>query len=86
MQNYARQAPVSATIDYRFLAERFQIAGGNIKNVILNAAFLAAEDGGVIEMEHVLRGTRREYEKIGKLWNENLYEQPPQGGGAPAEE
>ncbi|MCP4663259.1 MAG: ATP-binding protein, partial [bacterium] len=61
---FPRQAPVSDAVDYELLAERFRLAGGNIRNIVLNAAFLAAQNGGVIEMGHILRGARREYEKI----------------------
>ena len=68
--HFPREAPISDEIDYELLAKKFPIAGGNIKNIVLNAAFFAAENGGVIEMQHILRGTQREYEKIGKLWTE----------------
>jgi ATP-dependent 26S proteasome regulatory subunit len=74
--HFPQEAPVSDGIDYEFLSKQFQIAGGNIKNIVLNAAFLAAEDGGTIKMEHILCGTRREFEKIGKLWNENNFMHP----------
>ena len=53
-------------IDYVRLA-RLEIAGGNIRNVALNAAFLAAADGGRVRMEHLLHAARREYAKIDKL-------------------
>jgi hypothetical protein len=43
------------------LAKRFKLAGGNIKNIIVNAAFLAAEDSGVIGMEHVIKAAKREF-------------------------
>jgi len=68
--HFPAEAPVSAAIDYEFLARKFQIAGGNIKNIVLNAAFYAAENGGEIGMESILRGAKREFEKVGKLWNE----------------
>lgn len=72
--HFPEQAPVSGNIDYDFLAKRFQVAGGNIKNIILNTAFLAAEKSEEITMEHILHSVKREFEKIGKLWNEeNLY-------------
>jgi AAA+ superfamily predicted ATPase len=74
--HFPREAPVDADLDYEWLAQQFQITGGNIKNVVLNAAFFAAADGGVIGMAHVLRGARREFEKIGKLWNDKLFVQP----------
>jgi hypothetical protein len=63
------EAPISPSIDYAFLGDRIQVAGGNIKNIVLSAAFAAASDGGEIGMDHLLHGTRREFEKIGKLWD-----------------
>jgi ATP-dependent 26S proteasome regulatory subunit len=68
--HFPKETPISEDIDYEFLSKQFQIAGGNIKNIVLNSAFLAAENGRIINMEHILRGTQREFEKIGKLWNE----------------
>ena len=38
-------------------------------NVIVNAAYLAAADGGVGTMDHILHGTRRELQKMGRLLN-----------------
>ena len=73
--HFPREAPVSAELDYDWLAQQLQITGGNIKNIVLNAAFFAAADGGVIGMEHILRGARGEFEKIGKLWNEKNFAQ-----------
>ena len=46
---------------------RMEIAGGNICNIALNAAFLAAGAGVSINMEHVLTAARREYAKIDKM-------------------
>jgi ATP-dependent 26S proteasome regulatory subunit len=69
-RHFPDEAPVSADVDCAWLAKQFQITGGHIKNIVLNAAFFAAEDGGSIAMEHVLHGARREFEKIGKLWND----------------
>jgi hypothetical protein len=53
-------------VDFDALA-RLEIPGGNIQNIALNAAFLAAAEGDVIRMEHLLGATRREYAKINKL-------------------
>jgi hypothetical protein len=66
------EAPVSPEVDYEYLARAFPIAGGSIKNTVLNAAFLAAANGGTIDTRHVLHGMRREFEKIGKLWTDPL--------------
>ena len=40
------------------------VAGGNIRNIALNAAFLAAEDGTPVRMAHVMRAARTEYAKL----------------------
>ncbi|HEX8615991.1 MAG TPA: ATP-binding protein, partial [Thermoanaerobaculia bacterium] len=64
-------APVGK-IDFEFLS-RLEIAGGNIRNVALGAAFLAAADGGSIEERHVMHAVRREYAKIQKLVTETEF-------------
>ncbi len=64
------EAPLNNNIDLTFLARQFKITGGNIKNIALSAAFLAAEDSGSITMETLIRATKREYQKMGKLCTE----------------
>jgi AAA+ superfamily predicted ATPase len=68
--HFPASAPVSSEIDYAFLARELRLPGGNIKNIVLSAAFMAAENGGTVRMEHILHGSRREYEKMGKLWRQ----------------
>lgn len=57
-------------LDFNLLAERFRLAGGNIRNIIVSAAYLAAADGEVVTMEHLFHGTRRELQKMGRLVRE----------------
>ncbi|MEO7719465.1 MAG: ATP-binding protein [Capsulimonas sp.] len=45
---------------------RLTMAGGNIRNIALNAAFLAADEGAEIGMVHVLRAAQSEYAKLDK--------------------
>jgi hypothetical protein len=45
---------------------RLNIAGGNIRNIALNAAFLAAQSGEPVRMTHVLHSARIEYAKLEK--------------------
>ena len=45
---------------------RLNVAGGNIRNIALNAAFLAADAGEPVRMEHLLRAARSEYAKLEK--------------------
>jgi SpoVK/Ycf46/Vps4 family AAA+-type ATPase len=54
------------TIDFEFLARQFKLAGGNIRNVVINAAFLAASNDIAISMEHLIHATKREFQKVGK--------------------
>jgi SpoVK/Ycf46/Vps4 family AAA+-type ATPase len=64
---WPQDTPRDDTVDLELLAGRYEMAGGNIKNIAVAAAFLAADDGQVVRMAHVLRATMREYQKIGKL-------------------
>ncbi len=45
---------------------RLNVAGGNIRNIALNAAFLAADAGEPVRMIHMLRAARAEYAKLEK--------------------
>jgi len=57
------EAPVEEDIDWTFLAEKFELSGGHIKNIVLSAAFLAAQEGTSISMGHLLRAAVEELKK-----------------------
>ena len=59
--------PTAGELDLPLLAQRFKLAGGNIRNILVSAAYLAAADGGQVGMAHLLHGTRRELQKMGRL-------------------
>ena len=61
-------------LDFPRLA-RLTVAGGHIRNIALNAAFLAADAGGVVEMEHLMAAARVEYAKLERPFTES------EGGG-----
>ena len=65
---FPKDTPVSG-LDLDELA-RLEISGGNIRNIALNAAFLAARERTSVQMPHLLRAARREYTKIDKLLTE----------------
>jgi SpoVK/Ycf46/Vps4 family AAA+-type ATPase len=65
--HFPKGAPTAADIDFRFLAQNFKWCGGNIKNIVLSAAFLAARESKPISMSHLILATRAEYQKEGKL-------------------
>ena len=83
LRMWQRSFPSRAAVgglDHAALA-RLDIAGGHIKNIAVNAAFLAAADGGVIQMEHVLKAARREYAKMDKLMPESEFGRPTRRAG-----
>ena len=60
-------APAADDIDYGFLAERFLISGGNIRNIVLHAAFLAAAENGPICMRNLLWSAVSELRKTNTI-------------------
>jgi SpoVK/Ycf46/Vps4 family AAA+-type ATPase len=62
--------PRAPGLKFDALADRFKLAGGNIRNILVSAAYLASADGGQVTMDHLLHGTRRELQKMGRLVNE----------------
>jgi ATPase family associated with various cellular activities (AAA)/Winged helix domain, variant len=61
---FPAQTPVE-DLDMSKLA-KLHVAGGNIRNIALNAAFLAADASEPMRMNHLLRAARTEYAKIEK--------------------
>jgi len=66
-QVWPAATPRDPGLDTEFLARRIEVTGGSIRNIALAGAFLAAADGGVVTMTHLLHATRREYQKMGKV-------------------
>lgn len=50
---------------------KLNIAGGNIRNIALNAAFLAADAGEPVQMKHLLQAAKAEYAKLEKNLTES---------------
>jgi SpoVK/Ycf46/Vps4 family AAA+-type ATPase len=97
MQDEVRQglsAPPLGALDYDRLA-RLNLAGGQIHNVALNAAFLAAHAGTLVTMALILDAARAEFVKTDRpindadfRWSEPapslLDASPPAGATVPA--
>jgi SpoVK/Ycf46/Vps4 family AAA+-type ATPase len=62
------ETPVADDIDLTWLSRELKIAGGNIRNVVLNAAFMAADEAGRLSMRHLVYAARREYTRLGKVY------------------
>jgi AAA+ superfamily predicted ATPase len=60
-------APTAGSLDVSTLARQFAMSGGYIRNAVVRAAFIAADEGSAIELRHLRRAAELEYEGMGKL-------------------
>ena len=65
--------PRASDLDLDFLAESFKLAGGGIRNIVVAAAYAAAERGQPLSMANLIRATQREYLKMGRLCVESEF-------------
>ena len=65
--------PRAGNLDLDFLAESFKLAGGGIRNIVVAAAYAAAERGQSLSMADLIRATQREYLKMGRLCVESEF-------------
>jgi SpoVK/Ycf46/Vps4 family AAA+-type ATPase len=65
--------PREGDLDLDFLARSFKLAGGGIRNIVVAAAYAAADRGGSVAMADLIRSTQREYLKMGRLCVESEF-------------
>lgn len=68
---FPREVPLEEDVNFSWLAGQFALSGAYIKNIALSAAFLAAEEGGKVNMLHILKGLKREMIKEGRMLEES---------------
>jgi hypothetical protein len=61
---FPKKAPLEGVSPERLA--QLDVAGGNIRSIALNAAFLAADAGEPVRMSHLLHAARTEYAKLEK--------------------
>jgi hypothetical protein len=66
--------PRGGEFDFADLARRYRLSGGYIRNAALRAAFLAAEENGVLTQDHLERAIKAEFREIGKLAESGVLE------------
>ena len=59
--------PLAEDVDLDFCSERFELTGGNIRNIAVTAAYMAAANGQQVHMHDLIRATQVEYRKLGRL-------------------
>jgi hypothetical protein len=65
-RSFPASAPLGGDVDWTFLARRFELTGGAIRNAALGAAFLAADGSGVIGMAEIVNALHAELIKAGR--------------------
>lgn len=63
---YPENVPLEEDVDFDYLANQFEIAGGNIKNIAVVSAFLAAKENSKVGMKHIIKAIKYELTKQGK--------------------
>lgn len=62
-----KKAKVKEDIDFRFFANQFELSGSNIKEILLNAAYIAVSKQKPISNRHIIEAIRYHFMKQGKL-------------------
>lgn len=60
-------AKTDENLDLEFFAEKFELSGSNIKEILTNAAFIAASQGTGIKNIHIIEAIKLNYSKYGKI-------------------
>jgi len=63
--------PREADLDIDFFADHFEMSGSQIKDVLLQAAFIAANDKTVIGNRQIKEALKMNYQKYGKVLTEH---------------
>ncbi len=62
------QSPAESEL--QLVSDRFKLAGGSLKNIVLDAAFRALSENGhhqpTVTLRHLVAGAAREYQKLGR--------------------
>ncbi len=72
---FPKETPLDPDLDFQWLAGKFEVSGGNIKNIAVNAAFLAAENYGPVGVKHIVRAAKYEIHKSGKIFSQENMEE-----------
>ena len=65
------KTPRESGLDLDFFAQNFELTGSQIKDVLLNAAFMAAQQGTVLCNEHIKEALCMNYNRVGKTLTKN---------------
>lgn len=64
---FPKETPLDQDINFDFLAKKFEIAGGSIKNAVITSTFMAASESSKVGMKHIIKALEYEIKKQGKI-------------------
>jgi len=64
------QVPLADDVDLHELAQRYELSGGHIKNIIIRAATMASENDRIVDQATLCKAGDVEYRLVGKLVRE----------------
>lgn len=67
------QAPLEEDVDLDFFAEQFELSGSAIKEIVFNAAYMAAAEHGSIGNRHIIEALKLNFQA---LWDRGGYSEP----------
>ena len=65
------KTPHEEGLDLDLFAQKFELSGSQIKDVLVSAAFIAAQQDGVLSNEHIKEALYMDYYKNGKILTKN---------------
>ena len=63
-KNLLKSVPLDDDVNFDFIS-KFDISGGNIKNIVISSCFKGAQDGNKVSMKHILKSIEYELKKQG---------------------
>lgn len=66
--------PCEEELDFEFYAEKFELSGSSIKEILTNAAFIAASEGGRMSNRHLIEAIKVNFSKYGKVLTDADFE------------
>lgn len=66
--------PCEEELDFEFYAERFELSGSSIKEILTNAAFIAASEGRGLSNRHLIKAIKVNFSKYGKVLTDADFE------------
>lgn len=58
-----KDVPCEEELDFEFYAEHFELSGSNIKEILTNAAFIAASEGSGLANRHIIEAIKLNFSK-----------------------